>query len=404
MNEIEIRLLDGSRISLPYGTRAEALSDRFGPLSGALVAFRANNEIVPIATRLEVNTTLEPVTLDTKDGAMVYRRSLSFLLAVAARELFPDQGLYVGHSLGNGYFYSFANEYKPSVEDVASLDARMREIVKEDLPIGFRYIAYADALEVFTRTVRRTRRSSGATKRCEGARQRMPGIPGPLRLAPGAAHLHPLLLRAASLRERVSPALPTRRRERHSPFGIARASSRSTKNTKVGTHRRVNAVDTSISSWIPAASRASSMIAEAFQEKKLPNRGQDLRKTGFNPRDPHRGPVQLRKTTTAKRLSIHSRSWPGTHGDRVGRLFHRQGKDAEGRKGEPDYECLEALDVPLLNQNLLALFRGEEVELPSFDFKTGARKESGKKMKLGRRTNPRDRGYPRPQRRPSRAR
>jgi uridine kinase len=56
-------------------------------------------------------------------------------------------------------------------------------------------------------------------------------------------------------------------------------------------------------------------------------------------------------------------------------------------KGEPDYECLEALDVPYLNKQLLELFKGEEVEIPIFDFKAGKRKEGmGKKIRLGRRS------------------
>jgi uridine kinase len=56
-------------------------------------------------------------------------------------------------------------------------------------------------------------------------------------------------------------------------------------------------------------------------------------------------------------------------------------------KGEPDYECLEALDVPFLTEQFLALYRGAEVSLPLFDFKTGKRKEGGgKKIRLDRRT------------------
>jgi len=52
-------------------------------------------------------------------------------------------------------------------------------------------------------------------------------------------------------------------------------------------------------------------------------------------------------------------------------------------KGEPDLECLEALDVPFLNEQLTALYRGEEVTLPLYDFRIGSRKETGgKKIKL----------------------
>jgi uridine kinase len=62
-------------------------------------------------------------------------------------------------------------------------------------------------------------------------------------------------------------------------------------------------------------------------------------------------------------------------------------KTPKDEKGDPDYECLEALDVPFLNEQLLALYRGEEVTLPMYDFKTGRRKETGgKKIRMDRRT------------------
>ena len=78
MNEIDVSFPDGSRIRCPYGTRAEALAERFGSLKFPLVAVKANNEVLPLPTRLEVNVDLKPITLETSDGTMIYRRSLAF--------------------------------------------------------------------------------------------------------------------------------------------------------------------------------------------------------------------------------------------------------------------------------------------------------------------------------------
>ena len=62
-------------------------------------------------------------------------------------------------------------------------------------------------------------------------------------------------------------------------------------------------------------------------------------------------------------------------------------KTPKDEKGDPDFECLEALDIPFLNQQLLSLLAGEEVTLPVFDFKTGRRREEGgRKIHLERRT------------------
>lgn len=391
MNEIEVRFADGSAISLPYGTRAEVLSDRFGPLPGALVALRANNEIVPIATRLEVNTTLEPVTLDTRDGAMVYRRSLSFLLAVAARELFPTLGLYVGHSLGNGYYYSFANEYKPTEADIAALSERMREIVKEDLPISFRYIAYADALEVFTRngqtdTALLLEQRSDAKVSVNECRSFLDLAVSPLVPRTSILSAFELMPYESGFLLRFPHA---GKGDYIDPFEDSpRIFSVYKEYKKWGRIVGVNAVghlnrlvdDREIKGFI--------QIAEAFQEKKL----SEIADRIYEKRDSVRviliaGPSSSGKTTTAKRLSIHLKVL-GLEPMAIALDDYFVGRDLtpKDEKGEPDYECLEALDVPLLNENLLSLFRGEEVELPSFDFKTGSRRETGKKMQLGRRT------------------
>ncbi len=390
MNEIEIRLPDGSKVSLPYGSRAETLTDRFGALSAPLVAVRANNEIVPIATRLEVNTTLEPVTLDTRDGSSIYRRSLSFLLALAARELFPDQGLYVGHSLGNGYYYAFANEYKPTAEDIAALDSRMREIVAEDLPIGFRYIAYADAQGVFTRngqtdTALLLEQRSDAKVPVNECRGFLDLCVSPL--VPRTSILSSFELRAYEngfLLRYPHTGAPSVAPFEDSPriFSVYREYKKWGRIVGVNAVGHLNQLVDSrgIKSFI--------QIAEAFQEKKL----SEIADRIYEKRDSIRviliaGPSSSGKTTTAKRLSIQLKVM-GLEPMAIALDDYFVGRDKTPKdaKGDPDYECLEALDVPLLNQNLLALFRGEEVELPIFDFKTGTRKETGRKMKLGRRT------------------
>jgi uridine kinase len=57
------------------------------------------------------------------------------------------------------------------------------------------------------------------------------------------------------------------------------------------------------------------------------------------------------------------------------------------KNGEPDYECLEALDIPLLNRHLQALYQGEEVTLPTYDFKSGRREQDrGRKIRFERNT------------------
>jgi uridine kinase len=130
-------------------------------------------------------------------------------------------------------------------------------------------------------------------------------------------------------------------------------------------------------------------IAEAFQGRKLV----DIAEKIYEKRDALKviliaGPSSSGKTTSAKRLAIELMVM-GIKPIAISLDDYYMGTEKTPRdeKGEPDYECLEALDVPYLNQQLLALFAGEEVTLPVYDFKTGRRKETGgKKIRMDRRT------------------
>jgi len=126
-------------------------------------------------------------------------------------------------------------------------------------------------------------------------------------------------------------------------------------------------------------------IAEAHQARKLADIAQQI----YERRDSIKmvfiaGPSSSGKTTSAKRLAIELMVL-GLKPIAVSLDDYYKRKDdvPKDEKGEPDLECLDALDVPFLNEQLVALYRGEEITLPVYDFKKGSRKETGgKKIKL----------------------
>jgi uridine kinase len=120
-------------------------------------------------------------------------------------------------------------------------------------------------------------------------------------------------------------------------------------------------------------------IAEAHQARKMA----DTAALVHEKRDDIRmiliaGPSSSGKTTSAKRLAIELMVL-GLKPIAISLDDYYVGTDMtpKDEKGEPDYECLEALDLPFLNEQLLALYKGREVTLPVYDFKTGSRRESG---------------------------
>ncbi|MDR3144701.1 MAG: nucleoside kinase [Treponema sp.] len=382
---------EGLSLSCPAGTPVESLAGRLGLEPRALAAVRVNNEILPLAAKLEVNARLEAVPLESPEGMMIYRRSLAFLLAVAARELFPERGLRIGHSLGHSYYYTFANERIPAAGDIEALEARMFGMVREDLPIEAGYMAYGDAVELFEKN-RQTDTSRLLDQRCESnIRVNRCGDFTDLYIEPlvhrtgllSAFALMPyqdgFLLRYPGMGQGIKIGAFEDSQKIFSVYREYKKWGRIIGVHAVGDLNRMVA-DRTIRDYI--------RIAEAFQVKKMAEIADQI----YERRNSVKvvliaGPSSSGKTTTAKRLSIELKVM-GIEPVAIGLDDYYVNTDRTPRdeKGDPDYECLEALDVPFLNEQLLALFDGQEVTLPVYDFKAGRRREGGgRKIRLGRR-------------------
>jgi uridine kinase len=394
-NEIHVQIKNGDieeKISCPIGTKIESLVPRFGSLPSPLVAVKANNEILSISSRLDVNADLQPVLLDNAEGAAVYRCSLAFLLAVAAREIFPERSLYIGHSLGHSFYYTFLEGKKPENAEIEILQKRMLALVQEDLPISCQYLAYAEAMEVF-----KANRQDDTALLLEGRSESKVLVNecagfvdlyiSPLVNRTGlldAFELMPyedgFLLRfpATGAGNEIEPF-------KDSPkiFSVYNEYKKWGRILGIHSVGRLNRLvaDRKIREYI--------RIAEAFHEKKISEIANQI----YKKKDSVRailiaGPSSSGKTTSAKRLSIALKVM-GIEPIAIGldNYYVNSDKTPRDEKGEPDYECLEALDVPYLNEQLLSLMAGKEVTIPVYDFKIGRRREEGgQKICLDRRT------------------
>ena len=391
MTEIEVHFPDGSSIRTMYGTKVESLLDRLEKQECPIIAVRANNELLALSSRLEVNTNLEPITLASTEGTMIYRRSLSFLLAVAAKELFPDRTLQVGHSLGHGYYYSFSDEKKPTTEELNALTEQMKELVEKNIPIRFMYISYADALEHFTKNNQADtallleQQSKGMipVNECDGF---IDVSIAPLVPTTGILSTFEIMAYENGFLLRFPPTGCNTKLDTFEDSPKIFAVYREYK--KWGRIVGVHAVGNLNALVANRKVREFIQIAEAFQQKKLAEIADSI----YEKRDSVKviliaGPSSSGKTTTAKRLAIQMRVLgldpiPISLDD----YYVNHDKTPIDADGKPDYECLEALDVEYLNLQLVDLLKGKEVEIPSYDFKTGLRRESSNnKVQLGRR-------------------
>ena len=395
MSDIQIRFTNNPSavpVNCSYGTPADTLWEYFNAPPESLVAVRVNNEIRPLKTRLVVNCALEPVLIDSREGTMIYRRSLSFILAIAARKLFPERSLYVGHSLGNSYYYTFSTGKRPTEQEITRLKEAMRNLVQEDLPITFNSLAYDEALEVFkknkqTDTVLLLDQRSTSRIKINECNNFVDIYVEPL--VPRTGLLSTFELK--SYEDGFLLCFPAVGNGKTiSPFTdepkIFRVYKEYKKWGRIVGVRVVGELNALVSN---RAIRDYIKIAEAFQARKLAEIAEQI----YAKRNTVKmillaGPSSSGKTTSAKQLSIQLMVM-GMKPIAISLDDYYVGTDKtpKDEKGNPDYECLEALDVPYLNEQLLDLYRGSEISLPVYDFKTGARKETeGKKIKMERRT------------------
>ena len=378
-------------IMCPIGTTVESIVPQLGPIHSPLAAVKVNNEIIPLSSRLEVNAHIEPVFLESPDGVVVYRCSLAFLLAVAARDLFPERSLYIGHSLGHGYYYTFHEGKKAEKAEIDNLSKKMRALVDENLPITCRYMAYAEAMEIF-RTNHQDDTALLLEERSE-SKVMVNECAGFIDI-----YIYPLVNRTGLLdafelmpyKDGFILRFPaTGAGNQIEPFEDSpKIFSVYSEYKKWGRIMGVNSVGRLNRLVSERRILEYIRIAEAFHEKKISEIANQI----YEKRDTVRavliaGPSSSGKTTSAKRLSIALKVM-GIEPIAIGldNYYVNSDRTPMDEKGEPDYECLEALDVPYLNQQLLSLLDGEEVTLPVFDFKIGRRREEGgKKIHLDRR-------------------
>jgi uridine kinase len=126
------------------------------------------------------------------------------------------------------------------------------------------------------------------------------------------------------------------------------------------------------------------LVQEALQEKRIG----DIARTIVDRKDVKfvliAGPSSSGKTTFSHRLSIQLRAHGmKPHPIAVDNYFVDRAHTPLDQDGKPNFECLEAIDVKLFNENLVDLLAGKEVELPTYNFKTGKREYNGETLKLG---------------------
>jgi uridine kinase len=351
------------------------------------IAAVINGRLRELSVSLTTDSDVAPVTLDDPDGVRIYRRSLVFLLVVAAAEVFPEAEVFIEHSATTaaGYFCEVRNRPPFQQEELRLIDARMRQIVAEDATIERVILPVAEAIKLFERR-RETDKARLFAHRRKGTvalyslRGRLDHFHG--YMAPSAGCLQHFALSAFPPGFMLT--FPHQGRARELPpttpypklFAVFEEAGNWLDCLGI---RSVGALNDAVAEGrLPEIS----LVAEAFHEARLAEIATAIA-ARQNPRIVLvAGPSSSGKTTFAKRLAVQLLT-RGRRSYALGLDDYFVSRDATPRdaEGKTDYEMLEALDLELFNGHLLDLIAGRTVDLPHYNFLTGMR-ERGPSVRL----------------------
>lgn len=383
---IEIHLPNGKTLSGPRGTQiGEFLAKVKDDFSAPIVAAIINNQIHELTFPVDAEAHCIPVTMDTADGARIYRRSLVFLLEMVFAELFPKGNLNIDHSVSSGGFYcEVTGRGSLRQAELDSLKSNMQKLIEEDQPFLRKEVPIQEALDYFhkrgyedkLRLLKHRSKDYLTLYIFNGQMDYMHGY-----MVPSTGYLKWFDLKL------VNGGFLVQFPRRHAPTNLE----------PMGNYPKLLSAFRQYGDWLQtlnidnvgalddaiAAGRADELVlvSEALHEQNLADIAQQIvqKKSRIILIS---GPSSSGKTTSSRRLAIQLLARGiSPYPLELDNYFVDRDKNPLDENGQPDFETIEALNLTRLAEDLEKLISGEKVQLPRFNFKVG-RSEEGDIVQL----------------------
>jgi threonyl-tRNA synthetase len=134
-SRVTISLPDGKAMSFAAGVTGAEIAASIGPgLAKAALAAEVNGQLWDLFRPIEADARLRIITRKDPEALELIRHDAAHVLAMAVQDIFPKTQVTIGPSIENGFYYDFARDQPFTPDDLARIEARMREIVEADLP------------------------------------------------------------------------------------------------------------------------------------------------------------------------------------------------------------------------------------------------------------------------------
>ena len=356
-------------------------------MSHGPISCKVNNKVEGMHYRVYNSKDLEFLDMTSSSGSRAYTRTLFFVLCKAVKDIFPaSPDVIIDIPVSNGFYVDVRLGKELTEEEVGKLRNRMQEIIDARMPIRRYMVPTEDAIALFqekgdVEKVKLLKTSGSIYTTYYKIGDYVDYYYGTLLTNTSELYLFGLekyydgmLLRIPSLK---NPDQLGEITTQDKMFDIFKEHHRWQDIIGIRTVGDFNqAVTAGFSTDIIN-------ISEALQEKKIAQIAEDIAQRKGVKLVLLAGPSSSGKTTSCKRLSIQL----AVNGLKPLQIslddyFVDREKTPKDESGEYDYESIYALDLKLINEQFNALFRGEEVELPKYDFQSGKSKRSGKKLKM----------------------
>lgn len=350
-----------------------------------IIACDINNEIKTLKYIPKENDNVSFLDVTSRDGRRTYIRGLLFIMSMAFNECYPEAFLSVNYQLTNA-MYCEVDNLKVTREMIENVSKKMKEIVSKKLDIKKVEMSKEEAIKFYEKenSLRGILQLDNEQKKgvslyfCEGYYNYFYGV-----MPINTEYIN--VFEIVPYNDGILLRYPDKSNPNALEAGVASKKMIAILDEYKDIHRvlDVNTIYKLNKQIREGKSAELVLLAEALHEKKISDIADNVVKRKNVKVILIAGPSSSGKTTFAKRLGIQLRLnglKPVTIS--VDDYFVERKDTPLDKNGKYNFECIEAIDLKLFNDNLTTLLNGGEILCPTFDFKEGSKKYTGKKMSL----------------------
>jgi len=350
----------------------------------------ANGKFRELSREIGSGDEISFLTYHESAGHKAYVRTATMIMMKAMNDVMVDdkpEKVKVEFAIGKGYYISIVSKHEVTDETAKRVEKRMREIVEAHIPVQKQSLPKDDAIALFAQ--------AGMADKVKLFRFRRGSIVNVYNIddyydyyygymLPDTGYVSYFSVEAyeggliLNLPDKKEPEEISEFVPREKLFRTLRQAD------EWGSKMGIDTVGDLNCQICEGKLNDLILVQEAFQERRIGEIAHEISERGGVKFVMIAGPSSSGKTTFSHRLSIQLRTHGLTpHPIALDDYFVNREDTPLDENGDYNFECLGALDVELFNHDMSLLLAGEEVELPTFNCKTGHREYKGNKKKLG---------------------